>query len=165
MNIFKYAVITAGTFILTWIMPRWFSWLRVRLETRRSWVRPPPRSATFFRGDWSWNIFYGHSLPSADSRRAVVIFWQILVNRLEDEAFPVNVLLGKLTTLDLTPLGWLGRKTSTQTNMDHFSVSWRNHEKELLWGAFNEYQQHMFSLRNKKKYNVNTFLLKKKQTK
>ena len=28
--------------------------------------------ATFFRGDWSWNIFYGHSLPSADSRRAVV---------------------------------------------------------------------------------------------
>ena len=24
--------------------------------------------------------------------------------------------LGKLTTLDMTPLGWLGRKTSTQTN-------------------------------------------------
>ena len=36
----------------------------------------PPRSATFFRGDWSWNIFYGYSLPSADSRRAVVSFWQ-----------------------------------------------------------------------------------------
>ena len=48
----------------------------VRLETRRSRVQPPPRSATFFRGDWSWNIFYGHSLPSADSRRAVVSFWQ-----------------------------------------------------------------------------------------
>ena len=46
----------------------------VRLETRRSRVQPPPRSATFFRGDWSWNIFYGHSLPSADSRRAVVKF-------------------------------------------------------------------------------------------
>ena len=28
------------------------------------------------RGDWSWNIFYGHSLPSADSRRAVVSFWR-----------------------------------------------------------------------------------------
>ena len=52
------------------------SWMRVRLETRRSRVRPPPRSATFFRGDWSWNIFYGHSLPSADSRRAVVSFWR-----------------------------------------------------------------------------------------
>ena len=25
--------------------------------------------------------------------------------------------LGKLTALDMTPLGWLGRKTSTQTNM------------------------------------------------
>ena len=48
----------------------------VRLETRRSQVQPPPRSATFFRGDWSWNIFYGHSLPSADWRRAVVSFWQ-----------------------------------------------------------------------------------------
>ena len=47
----------------------------VRLETRRSRVQPPSRSATFFRGDWSWNIFYGHSLPSADSRRAVVSFW------------------------------------------------------------------------------------------
>ena len=40
----------------------------------------------------------------------------ILVNRLEDQAFPVNVWLGKLTALDMTPLGWLGRKTSTQTN-------------------------------------------------
>ena len=47
----------------------------VRLETRRSRVQPPPRLATFFRGDWSWSIFYGHSLPSADSRRAVVSFW------------------------------------------------------------------------------------------
>ena len=46
------------------------------LETRRWRVQPPPRSATFFRWDWSWNIFYGHSLPSADSRRAVVSFWR-----------------------------------------------------------------------------------------
>ena len=36
----------------------------------------PAESATFFCGDWSWNIFYGHSLPSTDSRRAVVSFWQ-----------------------------------------------------------------------------------------
>ena len=61
----------------------WLSWglggsvgCAVRLETRKSRVQPPPRSATFFRGDWSWNIFYGHSLPSADSRRAVVSFWR-----------------------------------------------------------------------------------------
>ena len=48
----------------------------LRLETRRSRVQPPPRSATFFHGDWLWNIFYGHSLPSADSRRAFVSFWR-----------------------------------------------------------------------------------------
>ena len=48
----------------------------VRLETRRSRVQPPPSSATFFRGDWSWNIFYGHSFPSTDSRRAIVSFWR-----------------------------------------------------------------------------------------
>ena len=48
----------------------------VRLETRRSRVQPLPRSATFFREDWPWNIFYGHSPPSADSRRAVVSFWR-----------------------------------------------------------------------------------------
>ena len=53
-------------------------WLgrKTSTQTRRSRVQPPPRSATFFRGDWSWNIFYCHSLPSADSRRAVVSFWQ-----------------------------------------------------------------------------------------
>ena len=37
----------------------------------------------------------------------------ILVNRLEDYACPVNVWLGKLTALDMTPLGGLGCKTST----------------------------------------------------
>ena len=59
----------------------------VPLETRRSQIQPSLRSATFFRGDWSWNIFYGQSLPSVDSRRAVVSFWRkniILVNRLEN---------------------------------------------------------------------------------
>ena len=47
----------------------------VRLETRRSRVQPLLRSATFFHGD-DHEIFYGHSLPSADSRRAVVSFWR-----------------------------------------------------------------------------------------
>ena len=35
----------------------------------------PARFATFFRGDWSWNIFCYHYLPSTDSRREVVSFW------------------------------------------------------------------------------------------
>ena len=30
--------------------------------------------ATFFRGEWSWNHFYGHSLPTTDSSRAVVSY-------------------------------------------------------------------------------------------
>ena len=30
----------------------------------------------------------------------------ILVNRLEDQACPVNSWLGKLTALNMTPLGW-----------------------------------------------------------
>ena len=30
-----------------------------------------PSPAPHFRGDWSWNIFYGHSPPSPDSSRAV----------------------------------------------------------------------------------------------
>ena len=48
----------------------------VRLETRRSRVQPQPRLATFFCGDCSWSIFYGHSFPSADSRRADISFWR-----------------------------------------------------------------------------------------
>ena len=35
----------------------------------------PTWLATFFRGDWSWNIFYGYSLPPTDLRRNGVSFW------------------------------------------------------------------------------------------
>ena len=31
--------------------PRWLSWLRFRLVTKRLQIRPPSGSATFFRGD------------------------------------------------------------------------------------------------------------------
>ena len=74
----------------------------------------PAGSATLFRGDWSWNISFGLSLP-ADSRRVVVSIWrknvQILVNRLE-QACPVKMWLSKLAALDMTPLGWLSSKTN-----------------------------------------------------
>ena len=59
---------------------RWLSRTCVWLVIRRSRVQYPPDSATFFLGDWSWNTFYGHSLPSADSRRAAA---QVLINCLE----------------------------------------------------------------------------------
>ena len=38
-----------------------------------------PGPATFFHGDW--NIFYGHSLHSADWRRANASFWQKKVHK------------------------------------------------------------------------------------
>ena len=53
-------------------------------------------------------IFSTVILPSADSRRAVVSFCErmctILVNCLEDKACPVNLWLGELTALDITPM-------------------------------------------------------------
>ena len=61
----------------------------IRLETRRLRVRPPPRSATFFHGDRSWNIF-NHvilSLPLIQEGQLSVSgerMCTILVNRLED---------------------------------------------------------------------------------
>ena len=61
-------------FLQKW--PRWLSRTRVRLMIRRSRTQSPPAPATLFRGDWSWNIFCGHFLPSADSRRAIVSFWR-----------------------------------------------------------------------------------------
>ena len=56
------------------------------------------------------------SLPLIQDRQLSVSderMCTIRVNRLEDYACPVNVWLGKLTALEMTSLGWLGRKTST----------------------------------------------------
>ena len=53
---------------------------------------------TIFRWDGSWNLFYGHSLPSADSRREVVSYLQknmhwVLVNRLGGVSLPRKSLV------------------------------------------------------------------------
>ena len=55
--------------------PWWLSWMR-RPTGDQEVAGSTPAEATFFHGDWSWNIFYCHSLPSADSRRAIVSFWR-----------------------------------------------------------------------------------------
>ena len=47
--------------------------MHARLVIRRSRIRSSGL-APFFRWGWSWNLFYGHSLPSADSRREVVSY-------------------------------------------------------------------------------------------
>ena len=65
----------------------------------------------------------------------------IPVNRLEDYACPVNVWLGKLTTLDMSPLGWLGRKTSTQTNKHVIIISQKY--QEILTSGQENLQNHL----------------------
>ena len=62
----------------------------------------------------------------------------ILVNCLEDQACPVNMWLGKLTALDMTPLGWLGRKTSTQimSDSDYPLISCPLCKSKTLWDIF-----------------------------
>ena len=59
----------------------------VRLETRRSRVQPPPRSATFFRGDHEIFSTVIRSLPLIQEGQLSVSgerMCTILVNRLED---------------------------------------------------------------------------------
>ena len=51
----------------TFCQPQWLIW-----NDDQEVIGP----ATF-HGDWFWNIFYGHSLPCPDSRRAVVSFWAV----------------------------------------------------------------------------------------
>ena len=56
--------------------PLWLHWMLIQLVIRRLRVQTPPGRQHSFVEIWSWNIFYGHCLPSADSRRADVSFWQ-----------------------------------------------------------------------------------------
>ena len=61
---------------------------------------------TFFCGDWSWTVFYGHSLPSADLRRAVVSFWQKNAHKFWSEAY--NSIFGvyQVSSSVLVPIIW-----------------------------------------------------------
>ena len=87
----------------------------------------PAGSATFVE-IWSWNIFTVIlSLPLIQEGQLSVSGERkctILVNHLEDLTWPVKVWLGKLTMLDMTPLGWLDRKTSTLTNKPSYLALW-----------------------------------------
>ena len=54
--------------------PRWLRWMRRPTGDQEVVGSTPAEVGNIL--SWSWNIFYGHSLPSADSRRAVVSFWR-----------------------------------------------------------------------------------------
>ena len=82
----------------------YLGWMRIRLACRRSWVRSSGQ-ATFFPGDWSWNHFYRHSLPTAHSSRAVVSYWWkdvhlVLVNRFRN--LPRNSVVRLTDRLHMT---------------------------------------------------------------
>ena len=100
--------------------PRWLSWMGVWLETRRSGFDPCwGRQHSFAEIDHEIFSTVILSLPLIQEGQLSVSgekMCTILVNHFEDYACLVNVWLGKLTMLDMTPLGWLGHKTSTQTN-------------------------------------------------
>ena len=72
-----------GLFITSLCRPRWLSWMRVRLETRRSRVRPPPRAATFVK--YFLQSFSPFHWFKKGSCQFLTKKWAaILVNRLED---------------------------------------------------------------------------------
>ena len=87
------------------------------------------RWATFFYWDWSWNNFYGHSLPTAaDSSWAVVSYWQknghlVQINRLG--SLPRNCVVGLTDHLDMTIIvGWDVKPQIKFLNEKHLPVIW-----------------------------------------
>ena len=103
--------------------PRWLSWMRRPTgdqEVAGSTPAEVGNIPAFVEIDHEISSTVIHSLPLIQEGQLSVSggrMCTILVNRLE--ACPVNVWLGKLTALDMTPMGWLGRKTLTQTNPEH----------------------------------------------
>ena len=97
--------------------PRWLNWMCVL--TRSLQVRPPLDGQHSFEEIdheifssviLSLLLFQEGQLSDSGERMPTV-----LVNRL-GLSCPVKVWLGKLTALDMTPLGWLSHKTLKQTN-------------------------------------------------
>ena len=56
--------------------PRWLSWMRRPTGDQEVAGSTPAEVGNILSWRLIMNIFYGHSLPSADSRRAVVSFWR-----------------------------------------------------------------------------------------
>ena len=80
--------------------------MHVRLVIWRLRIRPPP----------GWQ----HSFVEIDDEifSTVILslrFWLKNVHNTGDKVCLLKVLLDKMTALDMTPLNWLGRKTSTHT--------------------------------------------------
>ena len=92
--------------------PRWLSWMRRPTGDQEVAGSIPAEVGNIL----SWRLIMKYFLRSFSP-----FCWfkkgscQFLAKECA-QYWLVNVWLGKLTALDMTPLGWLGRKTSTQTN-------------------------------------------------
>ena len=56
--------------------PRWLSWMRRPTGDQEVAGSTPAKVGNILSWRLIMKYFYGHSLPSADSRRAVVSFWR-----------------------------------------------------------------------------------------
>ena len=72
--LFAYAILSLTLVYKILCRPGWLSGMRIRLVIRRLRVQPLQVSNMILRR-LIMKYFYSHSLPSADSRRAVVSFW------------------------------------------------------------------------------------------
>ena len=90
--------------------------LKMKMDCGGSWARSSG-PATFFRGDWSWNHFYGHYFPGADSSRAVVnYYWRKDVHLVRLESMPKNSVVGITDHLNMTiVVDWDVKPTTNQT--------------------------------------------------
>ena len=111
------------------------------------WDARPPGSIlqsckTFFCGDWSWNHSSGHSLPIADSSKAVVSYWQkdvhqVLVNCL-GLSLPRKSVVRLTDHLVMTiVVDWDVKPLNKHTNKQYCSI-WLNSYTFLIrcWWEF-----------------------------
>ena len=54
------------------------------------------------RVDWPWNHFYGHSLPTPDSSRAVVSYWRKDVHQVRVNHLGLSLPRKSVLSLDMT---------------------------------------------------------------
>ena len=96
--------------------PRWLSWMRRPTGDQEVAGSTPAEVGNILSWRLIMKYFLRSFFPFCWFKKGSCQFLAKECAHYWLTACPVNVWLGKLTALDMTPLGWLGRKTSTQTN-------------------------------------------------
>ena len=93
--------------------------------------------ATFFYWDWSQNLFYIHSLPSADSRKEFVsyfwknVHWVLLVGL----SLPRNSVVRLTDCPDMTIAGSLDIEQQHNNTTKRWALKEARRTKKYLWSA------------------------------